>query len=37
MAEDGSPVELESLVAGDHTDLPLFAGFETPARARTAD
>ncbi|HXB74776.1 MAG TPA: hypothetical protein VNY05_41460 [Candidatus Acidoferrales bacterium] len=36
-AEDGSPVELESMVAGDHTDLGCYRGFETRARVQTAN
>jgi hypothetical protein len=36
-AEDGSPVELESMLAGDHTDLGCYQGFETRPRVQTAN
>lgn len=35
-AEDGSPVELQSMVAGDHTDLRCYSGFDKPAKSQTA-
>ena len=36
-AEDGSTVELESMMAGDHTDLGSYLGFEAPPRFQTAN
>jgi len=35
-AADGSPVELESIVAGEHTDLGCYGAFETKPRLRDA-
>jgi hypothetical protein len=36
-AEDGSPVELESMLVGDHTDLACYSGFETQSKVHAAN
>jgi hypothetical protein len=36
-AEDGSSVELESVVAGDHTDMSCYVGLEAQPRVQTAN
>jgi hypothetical protein len=36
-AEDGSSVELESMVAGDHFDMSCYQDFGTQASVRTAN
>jgi hypothetical protein len=36
-AEDGSSVELESMVAGDCTDMRCYIGFEAQPKVQTAN